>query len=72
MAELDPEEPPIDRDAVRAAYRVHRARRFARQRHRRRQRLAGVRFWVVLLVLVGGSTALALTIYREIQRLFGI
>jgi hypothetical protein len=72
MAELDREELPIDPEAVQAAYRVHRARRVARQRHRRRQRLAGVRFWVVLVVLVGGSAALALTIYREIQSLFGI
>jgi len=68
-----PEEaPPVDPDAVRTAYRLHRSRRRARNEHRRRVRHAGVRFWVVLLVLVAAGVVLAVTLWREIQQLFGL
>jgi hypothetical protein len=64
--------PPIDPDAVRRSYGVHRERRRARDEHRRRTRRAGARFWVVLLVLVAVCVALALTTWREIGDLFGL
>jgi hypothetical protein len=66
------EAPPVDPDAVRSAYRLHRARRRARIEHRRRTKRAGIRFWVVLLLLVAASVLLAVTLWREIQQLFGL
>lgn len=64
--------PPLDAHAVERAYRAHRARRKARVERRREKRLAGVRFWLVLLVLVAASIALLVVIAQEVQRLFGI
>ena len=52
--------------------RLHRARRKARTAHRKRTRRAGIRFWLVLLVLVVASVLLSVTIWHEIQRLFGL
>jgi len=66
------EAPPVDPDAVRSAYRLHRARRRARVEHRRRTKRAGVRFWVVLVVLAFAGAVLAVTLWREIQQLFGL
>jgi hypothetical protein len=71
VAETD-DPPPVDPDAVRSAYRLHRARRHARVERHRRARRASIRFWVTLLVLVAGAGVLALVIYREVQGLFGI
>lgn len=69
---LAPEEPPIDPGAVSDAYRLHRARRRARIEHRRRTKRAGIRFWLVLVLLLVASVAVAVTIWREIQQLFGL
>jgi hypothetical protein len=69
---LEHEPPELDPDAVRKSYRVHRARRAARVAHRRRSRMAGARFWIVLLLLVVAFVALATTTWREIGRLFGL
>ena len=69
---LEHEPPGLDPDAVRRSYRVHRARRAARVAHRRRSRMAGARFWIVLLLLVVAFVALATTTWREIGRLFGL
>lgn len=66
------ESPPIDPDAIEAAYRLHRARRLARFERRRRARRAGIRFWIVLLLLAVACTFLAVTLWREIERLFGL
>ncbi len=66
------EAPPVDPDAVHTAYRLHQARRRARTEHRRRTKRAGVRFWLVLLVLVAAGVLLAVTLWREIQQLFGL
>jgi hypothetical protein len=69
----DPEStPPLDPHAVERAYLLHRARRRARFEHHREKRRAGVRFWFVVLVLVGASLALAALIVQEVQRLFGV
>lgn len=70
---LGPDEAPaLDPDAVRRAYQEHRARRRARVEHRRRTKLAGARFWVVLVLLVAACVLLALTTWREVGRLFGL
>ena len=64
--------PPLDPQAVERSYRLHRARRRARVERHRQKRLAGLRFWLVVLVLVGASLALAVLIVDEVQRLFGV
>lgn len=64
--------PPIDPVAVRDAYRLHRARRKARIEHRKRTKRAGIRFWLVLAVLLVASVVVAVTIWHEIQQLFGL
>ena len=69
---LEHEPPTLDPDAVRRSYRAHRARRAARVAHRRQSRMAGARFWIVLLLLVAAFVALATTTWREIGRLFGL
>jgi hypothetical protein len=72
LREAADDAPPIDPDAVERSYGEHRARRRARDEHRRRTRRAGARFWVVLLVLAVACVALALTTWREIGDLFGL
>jgi len=73
VGHASPEEaPPVDPDAIRTAYRLQRSRRRARNEHRRRTKHAAVRFWVVLLVLVIAGVVLTVTLWREIQQLFGL
>jgi hypothetical protein len=64
--------PIVDDEAFRDTVRLHRARRKARTAHRKRTRRAGIRFWVVLLGLLVASVVLSVTIWHEIQRLFGL
>jgi hypothetical protein len=64
--------PLVDHEAVRDTVRLHRARRKARTAHRKRTRRAGIRFWFVLLLLLVASVVLSVTIWREVQRLFGL
>jgi hypothetical protein len=64
--------PPFDPVAVDRAYLQERARRRARIERSRARRRAGVRFWLVLLVLIGISVLLTVTILNEVERLFGL
>jgi uncharacterized protein with von Willebrand factor type A (vWA) domain len=64
--------PVVDHEAVRDTVRLHRARRKARIDHRKRTRRAGLRFWVVLVLLLVASVVLLVTIWNEIQNLFGL
>jgi hypothetical protein len=66
------EEPPLDPDAVSRAYRHHRARRAAKQKRHREKRWAGVRFWVVLALVVVVTGVLAARTLGEIERVFGL
>lgn len=66
------DEPPVDPVAVDRAYLLHRARRQARVDRVRASRRAGVRFWLVLLALLAVSAVLGLSIWHEIERLFGL
>ena len=66
------EAPPIDPAAVDKAYRVERARRRVRDERRRASRRANRRFWVIMLLLVVACVVLALTVWHEVERLFGI
>jgi hypothetical protein len=62
----------VDHEAMRETVRFHRARRKARTEHRKRGKRAAIRFWFVLLALVVGILALSMTVWHEIQRLFGL
>ena len=64
--------PPVDPNAVRRAYRLERAKRRHRDERARAQRMAGLRFATVLLLLLVLSVLLSLTIWEEIERLFGL
>jgi hypothetical protein len=64
--------PPYDPLAVDRAYLQERARRRARIERTRARRRASLRFWLVLLVLLAATVLLSLTIWREIERLFGL
>jgi hypothetical protein len=67
------EDPPVyDAEAIERAYRHHRARRYARKERRRATKLARFRFWAVLGMLFLGCLVLAVTIWIEIERLFGL
>lgn len=64
--------PSFDPIAVDRAYLHERARRKARFERSRERKRAGLRFWLVLLVLVSASILLIVTIWHEIERLFGL
>ena len=66
------EEPPLDPDAVSRAYRHHRARRAAKKKRHRAKRWAGVRFWLVLALVVVVTGVLAARTLGEIERVFGL
>jgi hypothetical protein len=67
------DEPPVyDPAAIEREYRRHRARRYARTERRRATRLARFRFWAVLGMLFLGCLVLAVTIWIEVGRLFGL
>lgn len=64
--------PPVDPVAVDRAYYLHRARRQARLDRVRASRRAGMRYWLVLLGLLVACIVLGFSIWREIERLFGL
>jgi hypothetical protein len=66
------EAPPIDPSAVKRAYRLERAKRHVRRQRLREKRLAHLRFWLVLVLLTSGLLFLGLTVWNEIERLFGL
>jgi hypothetical protein len=67
------DEPPLtDPSVVQQAYRRERARRRAKVEHRRRAKHASFRFWIVLWVLLFACVILALTIWSQVQQLFGL
>ena len=67
-----PENPPVDPEAIDRAYHYHRARRNARLRRQREKERARLRFLVTFALLVGLSLFLLLTIWHEIQKVFGL
>ena len=66
------DEPPLDPDAVSRNNRLHRARRAAKQKWHREKRWAGVRFWLVLALVVVVTGVLAARTLGEIERVFGL
>ena len=51
---------------------MERAKRRARMQRTREQRLASFRFAIVLIALLALTVFLALTIWQQIERLFGL
>ena len=64
--------PPLDPRAIERSYRLHRARRRARVEHHREKRRAGLRFWLVVLILVTAILSIGVLVVDEVQRLFGV
>lgn len=65
--------PPVhDPAGVRVAFRHHRRRRLARIEHRREIRRAGRRFWILAVALLALASFLGVTIWEQIQAMFGI
>jgi hypothetical protein len=67
-----PEEPPVDPEAVDRAYHYHRARRNARLRRKREKARARLRFVATFAVLVGLALFLMVTIWHQVQQVFGL
>ena len=66
------EEELLDPTAVQQAYRRERLRRRAREDRRRERMLAGLRFWLAVVLVIATSVTLAVLIWHEIHRLFGL
>lgn len=66
------EAPPLDPTAVDRAYRFYRARRYAKIEHRRETRMARARFWAFLGLLLLACLVVAVTVWGEITKLFGL
>ena len=68
-----PERVPIyDPRAVDRTYRAHRARRRAAMERKRARRRAHVRFFAMILLLLGLVVYVSLVAWREVERLFGL
>lgn len=64
--------PPVDPGAVERAYRFYRAKRRVELERKRERGRARWRFLVVLLVVVALSIYLSLTVWHQVERLFGL
>jgi hypothetical protein len=65
--------PPIDDPlAVHRAFQRHRRKRLARIEHRHEVRLARRRFWILLGTLFVLAVFLSVTIWEQLQSVFGI
>ena len=67
-----PEESPVDPEAIDRAYHYHRARRNARVRRKREKAHARLRFFLTFAVLAGLAVFLLLTIWHQVQKVFGL
>lgn len=67
-----PDEPPVDPEAIDRAYHYHRARRNAKLRRKREKTRANLRFVLVLAVLSALAIFLMLTMWHEVQKVFGL
>ncbi len=68
----DEESPSLDPAVIERAYARERARRRARIERRSAARNSKLRFWIVLTLLTFLTVLLALTVWNEAQRVFGI
>lgn len=63
---------PVDPSAADRAYHFYRAKRHARVEHRRATKLARLRFWAVAGLLLLAVLVVGVTVWDEVQRLFGL
>jgi hypothetical protein len=66
------EEELLDPTAIQRNYRRQRIKRRAREEQAREKALAGLRFWLVLVAVLCVSVGLAVVIWNQIERLFGL
>ena len=66
------EEKLLDPIAVQRNYRRQRIKRRAREERAYEKNLARLRFWLALTAVIATSIGLALVIWNQIQRLFGL
>ena len=66
------EEELLDPIAVQQNYRRQRIKRRAREERAYEKNLARLRFWLALTTVIATSIGLALVIWNQIQRLFGL
>lgn len=65
--------PPVhDPVEIHRAFRRHRQKRLARIEYRRAQRHARRRFWILIGALFALAVFLSVTIWEQIQAMFGI
>jgi hypothetical protein len=66
------EEELLDPIAVQQNYRRQRIKRRVREERAYEKNLARLRFWLALTIVIATSIGLALVIWNQIQRLFGL
>ena len=66
------EEELLDPTAVQRNYRRQRIRRHAREERARERSLARLRFWLAVTIVLATSIGLAIVIWNQIQKLFGL
>ena len=66
------DDPPVDPEAIDRAYRLHRARRRIRVERRRERARARFRFVAAVVLLVAIAVVLLLTLWHEVQNVFGL
>ena len=66
------EEELLDPIAVQRNYRRQRIKRRVREERAYEKNLARLRFWLALTAVIATSVGLALVIWNQIQRLFGL
>jgi hypothetical protein len=69
---LEEDSPSLDPAAIERAYQRERARRRHRSRRKTEARRSNLRFWVVLIGLVFLTVFVALTVWHEVEQIFGI
>jgi hypothetical protein len=69
---LDDDAPSLDPAAIERAYVRERARRRARVARRSAKRRSNVRFWIVLALLTFMTVVIGLTVWNQVQKVFGI
>jgi hypothetical protein len=67
-----PDDPPVDPEAIEQAYRLHRARRRIQVERRRERARARLRFFVTVALLVAAALVLLITLWHEVQSVFGL
>jgi hypothetical protein len=67
-----PEEPPVDPSAVDRAYQLYRAKRRAQVLRKRERARARLRFVVAVAALFTLAIVLMLTLWHEVQTVFGL